>query len=102
MAFERRHATHPCGLSGTCRSVQGYRRTQRIWRWGFAVAAPMLFAVGQAKADTDPLNMDDQAPLPTASLYGGAGLLDMRNARFFPDGTLSLEGTVKQPDDRIA
>ena len=30
------------------------------------------------------------------------GLLDMRNARFMPDGYLSINGDVKQPDNRIA
>ncbi|HEX4160441.1 MAG TPA: YjbH domain-containing protein [Rhizomicrobium sp.] len=40
--------------------------------------------------------------LPTPSLYGGVGLLEMRNARFMPDGYLWITATVKQPDNRIA
>jgi hypothetical protein len=40
--------------------------------------------------------------LPTPSLYGGVGLLDMRNARFMPDGYLWVSATVKQPDNRIS
>ncbi len=40
--------------------------------------------------------------LPTPSLYGGVGLLDMRNARFMPDGYLWITAAVKQPDNRIA
>jgi hypothetical protein len=40
--------------------------------------------------------------LPTPSLYGGVGLLDMRDARFMPDGYLWISATVKQPDNRIA
>jgi hypothetical protein len=40
--------------------------------------------------------------LPTPSLYGGVGLLDMRNARFMPDGYLWVSADVKQPDNRIA
>ncbi|HEX3431033.1 MAG TPA: YjbH domain-containing protein [Rhizomicrobium sp.] len=39
--------------------------------------------------------------LPTASLYGGIGLLDMRNARFMPDGYLALNVDIKKPDNRI-
>jgi hypothetical protein len=40
--------------------------------------------------------------LPTPSLYGGMGLLEMRNARFMPDGYLALNVAIKSPDDRIA
>lgn len=39
--------------------------------------------------------------LPTPSLYGGIGLLDMRNARFMPDGDLAINVDVKVPDTRI-
>jgi len=55
-----------------------------------------------------PLAADEQSSvyesniLPTASLYGGIGLLDMRNARFMPDGYLALNIDVKQPDNRFA
>ncbi len=40
--------------------------------------------------------------LPTPSLYGGVGLLDMRNARFMPDGYLWMNVDVKQPDTRVS
>src|SRR5438045_3294069 len=39
---------------------------------------------------------------PSISNYGGAGLLDMRTARFFPDGYLSFSTSFTQPDDRYA
>lgn len=39
--------------------------------------------------------------IPTPSLYGGVGLIEMRNARFMPDGYLWVESTIKSPDDRF-
>lgn len=81
----------------------GYRVSQYKWQWVLAVAAPLLCAAPAAHADVDPLSLETIPPyLPTASLYGGVGLLDMRNARFMPDGYLGLSVDVKQPDDRIA
>ncbi len=74
-------------------------------QWVLAVAVLVLFAAPPALADTDPLNLDlgdDARTIPTASLYGGVGLLDMRNARFMPDGDVSLGVDVKQPDNRVA
>ncbi len=59
-------------------------------------------ALGDGCADAQTYTYVDQPFLPTASNYGGVGLLDMRNARFMPDGYLSLTGVVKSPDDRIA
>lgn len=62
----------------------------------FAIAATFAayFVVpGPARAEQD---------LPTASLYGGVGLLDTRTARFMPDGYLSVSGAAHDPDDRIA
>ena len=52
-----------------------------------------------AAAQTDPYA--NVFEMPTPSLYGGVGLLDMRNARFMPDGTLWIGGAIKSPDDRI-
>lgn len=40
--------------------------------------------------------------LPSPSLYGGVGILDMRNARFMPDGYMWISVDVKKPDTRIA
>ncbi|MGA9794674.1 MAG: YjbH domain-containing protein [Rhizomicrobium sp.] len=80
-----------------------YRLSQCKWRWALAVAAPALLATSAVRADTDALELDSDAlTLPTDSLYGGVGLLDMRNARFMPDGYLSLGVDVRQPDDRVA
>jgi len=45
---------------------------------------------------------EDEVGVPTASDYGGIGLIEMRNARFMPDGDISILGTVKTPDDRVA
>jgi hypothetical protein len=39
--------------------------------------------------------------LPTPSIYGGMGLIEMRNARFMPDGELWLNVDVKTPDTRV-
>ena len=43
---------------------------------------------------------DDDVPSP--SNYGGAGLIDMHSARFFPDGYLALSTSITAPDDRYA
>jgi hypothetical protein len=40
--------------------------------------------------------------IPSPSNYSGVGLLDMRTARFFPDGYLVLSTSFTQPDDRYA
>src|SRR6266567_7536011 len=39
---------------------------------------------------------------PSVSNYAGAGLLDLRTARFFPDGYLLLSTSFTQPDNRYA
>jgi hypothetical protein len=65
-----------------------------------AVAAVILSGMRQAQAQSAAYN--EPNTLPTASLYGGMGLLDMRNARFMPDGYLALNVDVKKPDNRIA
>ena len=46
--------------------------------------------------------MAAEPDVPSVSNYGGAGLLDMRTARFFPDGYLSFSTSFTQPDDRYA
>ena len=46
--------------------------------------------------------MAAEPDVPSPSNYGGAGLLDMRTARFFPDGYLSFSMSFTQPDDRYA
>src|SRR5882757_1528702 len=44
----------------------------------------------------------DEPDVASPSNYGGAGLLDMHGARFFPDGYLVLSTSFTQPDDRYA
>jgi len=40
--------------------------------------------------------------IASPSNYGGAGFLDTRTARFFPDGNLVFSASFSQPDDRYA
>lgn len=49
-----------------------------------------------------PASADDRFDVPSPSNYGGAGLLDTRTARFFPDGYLALTASLTSPDDRYA
>lgn len=91
-------STAPC--SGCLFLINSCRCKSRLRTWLLAAAAATTFAEGRADAQT--YTYVDQPFLPTASNYGGVGLLDMRNARFMPDGYLSLTGSVKMPDDRIA
>src|SRR5712671_918978 len=55
--------------------------------------APLLFPFAAIAAEPE---------VPSPSNYGGAGLLDMRTARFLPDGYLSFSTSFTQPDDRYA
>jgi hypothetical protein len=87
-------------MSGCLLLTHFCRRKGRLKTWLLAAAAVATFSEGRADAQT--YTYVDQPFLPTASNYGGVGLLDMRNARFMPDGYLSLTGVVKSPDDRIA
>ena len=65
-----------------------------------AIAGTLAVCAGaDASAQTDPYT--DVFTLPTPSLYGGIGLLDMRNARFMPDGYLWMGGSLMSPDDRV-
>ena len=56
---------------------------------------PTLFYSVKAMADPE-------EDVPSPSNYGGAGLIDMRTARFFPDGYLALTTSFTEPDDRYA
>ena len=80
--------------------IQLRRRQGRLKTWLLAAATAAAF--GEGRADAQTYTYVDQPFLPTASNYGGVGLLDMRNAQFMPDGYLSLTGVLKSPDDRIA
>ena len=44
----------------------------------------------------------DEPDVPSPSNYGGAGLLDTRTARFYPEGYLALTTSATEPDDRYA
>lgn len=74
---------------------RAFRVALRYVLAGIACAA--LTIPARAQSDVYVSNI-----LPTPSLYGGVGLLDMRDARFMPDGYLWLSADVKQPDNRIA
>jgi hypothetical protein len=66
-----------------------------------AVACPLVaLSFSGASAQTDPYT--DTWNIPTPSLYGGVGLLDMRNARFMPDGYFWIDGGLSSPDDRVS
>ncbi|HEX5281409.1 MAG TPA: YjbH domain-containing protein [Micropepsaceae bacterium] len=45
---------------------------------------------------------DNVLDMPSPSDYGGAGLLDTRTARFFPDGYLNFTAALSQPDSKYA
>jgi hypothetical protein len=69
-----------------------------IYRGAIAAGAALFAFLSPAHAQ-----LEQESPiLPTASNFGGMGLLDMHNARFMPDGYLGLNVNVKMPDDRIA
>src|SRR6266699_4646453 len=55
--------------------------------------APLLLPFAATAAEPE---------VPSPSNDGGAGLLDMRTARFFPDCYVSFSTSFTQPDDRYA
>jgi hypothetical protein len=59
-----------------------------------AIIGPPL-CVGNARAQ-------ETTYIPAPSNYGGVGLLDMRTARFLPDGYLAFTASLTEPDDRYA
>ena len=59
------------------------------------VACPIISWTGTAIAQ-------DVQEVPSPSNYGGAGLFDMRTARFYPDGYLVLGVSDSEPDDRYS
>ena len=76
----------------------------RVWGFIRTLAAAGAFAVS-AGQDASAQIIDPYTNtwnIPTPSLYGGVGLLDMRNARFMPDGYLWLDTSLKSPDDRVS
>ncbi len=78
--------------------VQASRRVRRAIEGLLATSAVAMCMPAHAQtSDHYEANI-----LPTSSLYGGVGLLDMRNARFMPDGYLDLNVVVKYPDNRFA
>lgn len=44
----------------------------------------------------------DYPDAPSVSNYGGAGLLDTRTARMFPDGYMNFTAAITEPDQRYA
>lgn len=74
----------------------------RWWTIARASAGAALLLAAASPAAIAQGNEYESNILPTASLYGGIGLLEMRNARFMPDGYLALNADIKSPDDRIA
>ena len=74
----------------------------RVWgQFRVLVLAGAVVVLGSAdvSAQIDPYT--DVWNIPTPSLYGGVGLIDMRNARFMPDGYFWVDGGIKSPDDRV-
>jgi hypothetical protein len=70
----------------------------RQWLLSFArliVVCPIISWASNALAQ-------EVQDVPTPSNYGGVGLLDMRTARFYPDGYLALSVSRSQPDDRYS
>src|SRR5207248_2022592 len=65
----------------------------------FAGAAIFFLSVLPGRAQNG--EYESNINLPTPSLYGGIGLIEMRNARFMPDGYLALNVDIKKPDNRI-
>src|SRR5438477_4062898 len=49
-----------------------------------------------------PAVADGKFDIPSPSNYGGAGLLDTRTARFFPDGYFDITASLTQPDNRYS
>jgi hypothetical protein len=85
--------------SNGARQVLLFSRAFRIAHRFLVAGAATTFLALPARAQSDVYVSNI---LPTASLYGGVGLLDMRDARFMPDGYLWVTAAIKQPDNRIA
>ncbi|MGD0192681.1 MAG: YjbH domain-containing protein [Rhizomicrobium sp.] len=80
-------------------------QNDRLRAWSFirplALAGALAaFGATDARAQFDPYT--DVLTTPTPSLYGGVGLLDMRSARFMPDGYFWIDTSLKMPDDRLS
>jgi hypothetical protein len=61
-----------------------------------------LIVFSSALAWTEVAAAQSLQDVPSPSNYGGAGLLDMRTARFLPDGYLSFTVSDSEPDDRYS
>ncbi len=77
------------------------RNSGRGVQWLLSATAVAVLCLGR-EAHAQTYTYVDEPYVPTASEYGGVGLLDMRNARFLPDGYVMAAGTIKMPDDRVA
>src|SRR5689334_13556358 len=61
-----------------------------------------LIVVGSGIAWTNIVAAQTVEDVPTPSNYGGVGLLDVRTARFLPDGYLTFTVSDTEPDDRYS
>jgi hypothetical protein len=102
----RNRLVDDCGATNEPRSAWGKTLlNDRLRSWSFIrplALAGALAALGAADANAQFDPYTDVWALPTPSLYGGVGLLDMRNARFMPDGYFWVDTSIKRPDDRIS
>ncbi len=74
------------------------RRSRNVFAAGLFCVVSL--ASGWARASSHILDNDPN--IPTFSNYGGVGLLDMRNARFMPDGYFNFGFSKTKTDDRYA
>jgi hypothetical protein len=71
--------------------------------WAFLRLPLALLIVSSVLWCSEPtLAQYELQSVPSPSNYGGAGLLDTRSARFYPDGYLVLSASFSEPDDRYA
>lgn len=75
-----------------------FHRLRLVVAGGLICAAGLWGAPAQAASHV----LDNDPDIPSLSNYGGAGLLDMRTARFMPDGELSMGYFHSDTDDRYA
>src|SRR5215467_13650492 len=68
-------------------------------RASLCVVCVALFSLGLRCSTAEAQDLPDT---PSPSNYGGAGILDTRTARFFPDGNLAFTASFSRPDDRYA
>lgn len=75
-------------------NFQGRRKSRRV-------TVCVVFS-SAALVCSPALAADNVLDIPSPSDYGGAGLLDTRTARFFPDGYLNFTAALGSPDSKYA